>query len=364
MGTDDLTLATLATGILERWRQAAGVALVVVGVALLLSFVLPARYQSQSTFVVATDNGVKLPKGLADLAAQPGLSGLASQLNLGSGSDPSTSPAFYAQLLASRELLTRLVLSHFPNAPSAAPADSADLLEIYRIREKDHQRGIEIAIKQVKRDMKVTFDARTSLVSVAVNARRPEVSAAVANRAVELVSAFNREQRLSRERARRIFLDARVSEAAAELREAEVALRTFYEKNRQWQNSPALVIDERRVRRQVEMASDLYLSIRREFEAARIDEVNNTPVVTVVDEAVPPRKPLWPRYLLILVSAGVLGAGLGVLWASARVVASHWAGQHPADAAGLRSAALRARREMGNTFRRGRPAGRPPSPTA
>src|SRR5438552_9169537 len=185
METDELTLARLAAGILARWRDAVWVTVVVVGLALLLSFILAPRYQSQSTFVVATDNnGLKLPRGLAELAAQPGISGLASGLNLAAGSDPSTSPAFYGQLLISRELLTRLVLSRFPNTSSAEPADSADLLEIYRIREKDHQRGIEIAIKRAKRDMKVTFDARTNLVSVAVNARRPDVSAAVANRAV------------------------------------------------------------------------------------------------------------------------------------------------------------------------------------
>jgi uncharacterized protein involved in exopolysaccharide biosynthesis len=363
MNSDDLTLAALVAGIITRWRAALGVTIGVVALALLLSFVLPPRYQSQSTFVVATEAGVQLPKGLADLATQSGLSGLASQFGL-AGSDPSTSPAFYGQLLGSRELLTRLVSSRFPDPWAQAPGDSADLLVIYRIREKDHERAIEIAIKRVKRDMKVTFDARTSLVAISVNARGPEVSAAVANRAVELVSAFNSEQRLSRARARRVFLESRVSEAQAELRAAEAGLRNFYEQNRQWQNSPGLTLEERRVRRQVETASDLYLSIRRAFESARIDEVNDTPVITVVDRAVPPRKPLWPRHLLILLTAGVLGAGLGMLWAAARTVASHWAGQHPTDAAGLHDAAVQFRSEVGRALGRRRAgASRPSRPT-
>ena len=360
MTSDNLTLAALVAGILTRWRAVVWVAIGVGAVALLLSFVLPARYQSQATFVVTTDAGMQLPRGLADLATQPGLSGLASQFSLGAG-DPSTSPAFYAQLLASRELLTRLVLSRFPNPRSDAPDDSADLLAVYRIREKDHQRGIEIAIKRIKRDMKVTFDARTNLVSVIMNARRAPVSAAVANRAVELVSAFTSEQRLSRARARRIFLESRVAEAQAELRAAEAGLRNFYEQNRQWQNSPGLTLEERRVRRQVETASDLYLSIRREFEAARIDEVNDTPVITVVDRAVPPRKPLWPRRAVILLTAGVLGMGLGFLWAAALVLASHWARQHPDDAAGLRESGRRFLREFGRPTRRG--PGAPAAPS-
>lgn len=351
MDADRLTLTALVAGILTRWRDVVWVTAGVLVLAGLLTIILPPTYEGQATFVT-TETGIQLPKGLADLATQPGVSGLASQLGLGAGSDPSTSPAFYAQLLASRELLTRLVLSRFPNPRTGTPFDSANLVTIYRIREKDPRRGIELAIKRVKRDMKVGFDSRTDLVLISVDARWPQVSAAVANRAVELVSAFNSEQRVSRARARRQFLETRVADAQAELRAAEAAQRDFYEQNRLWQSSPGLIVEERRVRRQVETASDLYLAIRREYESARIDEVNDTPVITVVDRAVPPRKPLWPRYAAVVLTAGALGGGLGLLWAATRELASRWAGQHPSDAAVLRESARRFVREVRGTLRR------------
>ncbi len=360
MDSNRLTLTALVAGILARWRDVVWVAGGVEVLALVLSLILPPRYQSQTSFVT-TDTGIQLPKGLADLATQPGVSGLASQLGLGAGGDPSTSPAFYAQLLGSRELLTRLVLSRFPNPRADTPGDSADLLAIYRIRETDRQRGIEIAIKRVKRDMEIGFDVRTDFVALMVDSRWAQVSAAVANRAVELVSAFNSEQRLSRARARRIFLESRVTDAQTELHAAEDSLRDFYEQNRLWQSSPGLVVEERSVRRRAEMASDLYLSIRREYESARIDEVNTTPVITVVDRAVPPRKPLWPRYGAIILTAAILGVGLGLLWAAARELTSHWARQHPADAAVLREAVRRIVREVSETLRRRRARSTPAS---
>ena len=359
MDSDRLTLTALVTGILARWLQAVWVAGGVVALALLLSFILPPKYESQATFVT-TDAGSQLPKGLSDLATQPGLSGIASQFGLGTGSDPSTSPAFYAQLLGSRELLTRLVLSRFPNPRTEAPDTGANLLAIYRIREKDHERDIEIALKRLKRELKVGFDPRTNFVSITVGTRWAPVSAAVANRAVELVSAFNSEQRLSRARARRIFLESRVTDAQAELRAAEAALRDFYETNRLWQSSPGLIVEERRVRRQAETASDLYLSIRREFESARIDEVDTTPVITVVDRAVRARKPLWPRHAAIVLTAGILGLWFGLLWAAGRELVRHWARQHPADAADLRESIRRFRLEAAETLHRRR-ANAPPS---
>ena len=353
MDSDRLTLTALVAGILTRWREVVWVAVGVGALALLLSLILPPRYESQATFVT-TDAGIQLPKGLADLTTQPGVSGLASQFSLGVGGDPSTSPAFYAQLLGSRELQTRLVLSRFPNPRTEAPGNSADLLAVYRIREKDRERGVEIAIKRLKREMKVGFDARTNFVAITVNTRWAQVSAAVANRAVELVSAFNSEQRLSRARARRLFLESRVTDAQDELRAAEAALRNFYEQNRLWQSSPGLIVEERRVRRQVETASDLYLSIRREFESARIDEVNTTPVITVVDRAVPSRKPLWPRHAAMVLTAGILGGWLGLLWAAGRELVGHWARQHSTDASGLRESVRRFLREVGGTLRRRR----------
>lgn len=359
MDSDRLTLTALVPGVLSRWPQAVWAAGSVVALALLLSVILPPSYQSLATFVTG-DAGIQLPRGLADLATQPGVSGFASQLGLGAGSDPSASPAFYSQLLGSRELATRLVLSRLPNPRTKSPGDSADLLAIYGIPVKDRERAIEIAIRRVKREMRVGFDSRTNLVTVIVNGRWAELSAAVANRAVELVSAFNREQRLSRARARRLFLESRVADAQAELRAAEAGQRDFYEQNRLWQSSPGLIVEERRVRRQVETASDLYLAIRREYESARIDEVNTTPVITVVDRAVPPRKPLWPRRAAIVLTAGILGTGLGLLWAAARALASHWAGQHPADAAALRESVRRFAREVGGPLRRRR-AGVPPT---
>jgi len=353
MNSDGLTLTALVVGMLARWRAVVAVTVAVAVLALLLSFVMPPGYESQATFVTA-DTRIQLPQGLSDLATQPGISGLASQFGLGASSDPSTSPAFYTQLLGSRELLTSVVLSRFPNPRTEVPGDSADLLAIYRIRSKDRERGIEIAIKHLRREMKVGVEPRTSFVSVTMNTPWAPLSAAVANRAVDLVSAFNRAQRHSRAGARRVFLEGRVADAQNELRAAGAALRDFYERNRLWRSSPGLIVEEMSVRRQLETASDLYHAIRREYETARIDEVNTTPVITVVDSAVASHRPQWPQRVGIFLTAGLLGAWLGLLWAAGRELAGHWASRHPADAAALRESASRIARQVGGVLRQRR----------
>jgi len=348
MDNGQLRFPALLAGALSRWRTAVAVAFGTVLLAAALAVILPPSYRGTTSFVT-TDVGLRMGGGggaLSGLAAEPGISGIASQLGLGSTRDPSESPAFYEQLLNSRELLTRLLLSRFPDPRAGAAGDGVTLLSTLRIRDDDPQRALETAVKRLRRRMRVTVDLKTNLVVLTLDARWSQLAADAANRAVALVSEFNKEQRVSRARARRDFLETRVAAAQAELRAVEDSQKLFYERNRSWQNSPALIVEDRRLRRQVETASTLYLSLRQQYETARIDEVNNTPVITVVDAAVPPRRREWPRPLLMLVTAAVLGAGLGALTAASGELADHWAREHPEQAMLLRTTLARVLREV------------------
>jgi len=360
MTAERITFAALLAGTLARWRGAIVVATATVALALGLSLVLPPSYRATASFVT-TDAGLKMNLGgLGGLDAEPGLAGIASQFGLGSGRDPSESPAFYDQLLSSRELLTRVLLSRFADPRAPTVADSLTLLAILRIHDDDSQRALETAVKQLRRKMRVRVDLKTNLVVLTIDTRWSRLSADAANRAVALVSAFNKEQRLSRARARGDFLATRVAASQTELRAEEDSQRLFYERNRSWQNSPGLMVEERRLRRQVETANTLYLSLRQQYETARIDEVNTTPVITVVDQAVPPRRRQWPQRTLIVLTAAFLGVVLGVLWSAARELFTHWARHNPDDVAMLVRTATRVRQEVRGALRSParRPAGR------
>jgi uncharacterized protein involved in exopolysaccharide biosynthesis len=346
MDSGPLTFPALLAGTLARWRAAVAVAAGTVLLALALAVILPPSYRATASFVTTDSDIGAGGRGLADLAGSADLSGIASQFGLGGRRDASESPAFYAQLLVSRELLTRLLLSSFADPRGSVAGDSVRLLTLLRPRIADRQRALESAIKLLRRKMRVTVDLKTNFVVLNADARWSPLSADIANRAMALVSAFNKEQRVSRARARRDFLETRVAAALSELRATEDSQRLFYERNRSWENSPGLLVEERRVRRQVETANSLYLSLRQQYETARIDEVNNTPVITIVDQAVPPRRREWPRFGLLLGAAAVLGTGLGGLAAAARELLSHWARHNPEQAALLRAAFARASREI------------------
>src|SRR3989442_13981592 len=68
---------------------------------------------------------------------------------------------------------------------------------------------------------------------------------------------------------------------------------------------PAL--EETRLRRQVDVGQEVYLTLKRDYETARVEEVNDTPVITVVDLAVPPPRRSHPDLALLVPLAVVLG---------------------------------------------------------
>ena len=339
--TPPLTFARWVVGIVQRWRTVVGVAAAVVALFALAAVVLPPTYRAEASFVSNAGDGAKLPAGLSGMA---GLAGMASGAGLGAlGGDPAESPAFYTQLIQSRELLSRVLLGRYPDHRTDAPGDSARLVEILELKGGANvARRLERGVELMRKVVTFTADPRTNLVEIDVEMPDAQLSADVANRIVRHVSEFNREQRVSRARAKREFVESRYREAEVALRTAEARHRQFLVGNRILR-SPQLVAEEEQLQRTVDLAEDLFRTLRRELETARIDEINNAPIVTVVDSAVPPQRPRWPRPVPLAVLALVSGGLLGVLVAGTAALASNWAQRNPEDADAVRRSGRRRR---------------------
>ncbi|HEY1953714.1 MAG TPA: GNVR domain-containing protein [Gemmatimonadaceae bacterium] len=333
MTQQPLTFGVWLAGVISRWRLILWVVAGTVVLAAIAAVVLPPVYQARASFVTAGSSSSKMASALSGSGA--GLSGIASQLGVSPGGDPSESPGFYVRLIESDELKRRLLRSRFQDPRGSSPRDSATLLEILRPRSNNPQRRMELGIKTLSKSISTDFDLKTNLVLVTVDARWSELAAAIANRTIELVDAFNHEQRVSRARSKRVFVQSRLDSAKLELRDAEEQQRVFYDQNRQWRTSPQLVFEEGRLRRNVDVASDLFLTLQRQFETARLDEFNDAAEITVVDPAVPPWKAQWPRYWILLASSLFVGALLGLLTAGSATILDDWRGRNPATANAL-----------------------------
>ena len=343
--SDHLTFTRWLAGVLLRWRLVIGITLSTLLIGLLATFIVPPVYRSHASFVANSSSTAKL-QGAG--SSNTGLGGLISQLGGSVGGDPSESPNFYVELLASRELLTRLLQSRFPNPRTANPRDSATLVSILRIKRADARRQLEVGVKKMLDATHSGLDPKTNLVWFSVDAQWPDLSAQIANRMIDLVSSFNRETRVSRSKSKRTFLQMRHDSAQTALRATEERQRVFYEQNRGFISAPSLKYEEQRIRREVDLASDLYINLDRQLEVARIDEINDAALITVIDSAVVPRKAQWPRYGVLLFSGTLVGLLIGVLVAGSAAVLADWRERNPDSWGEFRAALRTTRAEFGS----------------
>ena len=80
----------------------------------------------------------------------------------------------------------------------------------------------------------------------------------------------------------------------------------------------------------------MYLTRRRENETARIQEVNDTPVITVLDVAVPPEQRSSPRRTLMVIMGLFVGAVVGIFIAFLRELTARMDRQGDSEYLGLR----------------------------
>jgi len=344
--TGHLTFSRWIAGILLRWKIVVGITAATILAALAAIILMPPVYRANASFIANPSGSAARGRIQGAIGSNPGIGGLLDQLGAGAGGDPSESPIFYLQLLQSRELLTRLVQSRFPNPRTDAPNDSATLVDILKIRKKDPQLRVELAVRRMVREIRPGFDIKTNFVWFSVDSHWPDLSAQIANRVIGLVSSFNRETRVSRAKSKRLFVQGRLDSARAELRSAEERQRFFYDENRGLITSPSLRFDEQRIRREVDLASALYLSLQGQLEVARLEEFNDASLITVIDSAVAPRKPRWPEYGAVLVTASAFGLLAGILIAGSAVVLADWRRKNPEAWADFESTATRVGSDM------------------
>ncbi|HWC73717.1 MAG TPA: Wzz/FepE/Etk N-terminal domain-containing protein [Gemmatimonadales bacterium] len=303
----ELPLVEIVNTLLRHWRVVVGVPLVAAVLTTAVVFMLRSTYTATASFVPEGRNQNRLPTGSGAL-----ISGLGINLAM----EPTQSPRFYADVVRSRELLERVLTSRYAyHETRGGAADSVTLLQLLGKEGRNLADSLAVAVEKLDDRISLRVDDQTSIIRVSVELEDPQLAADVANRIVEYVNDFNMKKRQSRARQSRKFTEERVAAADSELRQAELAVKTFYERNRGWQQSPELTFEEARLRRQVDIGQQVYGNLKRDFETARIEEVNDTPLITVIDRAIPAQKRSGPKRKLLIVLATALGAMIGVLWA-------------------------------------------------
>jgi len=275
----------------------------IVGLAfgIFVGLIRPKSYVARASFIAEQPKVTSIPSGLGALAAQFGLD---------IGSDAGRSPQFYRELITTTGLLRSLLDSLVPIS-----ADKSSTIRELLGGDSDTSRiSTDRVLRRLRERIQADADARTSVVAFKIRATTPTTAERMAMIVLGGIRHFNVTTRQLQARERREFLEGRVADAYQTLRTAEAALRDFYLRNRRFEESPTLVFEESRMKRVITLQQELYTSLSKELETARIQEVNDTPTITLVDPPFASSKPSGPSVAVLAVFFAALGLGGAVVW--------------------------------------------------
>lgn len=237
------------------------------------------------------------------------ISGLAAQFGFSvPGAEASASPAFYADLLKSEEIVRGVIETRY-RFSADGEAREGNLIELLGVDGANDAVKMELAAARVRTLVGVLRNRETGLIRLSYKAPWPELAQQVAQRFLDLLNEFNLERRQSQAAAERKFVEGRLAEVQGELRAAEGRLQAFLSANRDYRNSPRLAFEQERLNEDVVARRQVVTSLVQAFEQARIDQVRDTPVITVVEAPLVPAT-ADPRGLVRNAILGLLFGGM------------------------------------------------------
>jgi hypothetical protein len=286
-------------------RRTLGLVLGSAVAAFVVSSFLPRWYKSGATLVVDTGQQT-------NLGAATGVLGFAAQLGLGAGAGP-TNPMFYEAFLKSRSLQERVTTAQFPLGEHG---ELRTLEQYWSHKEHPTAKNHIGALRKLARHVETSANPRTQQVAFKVEGPSMRVAKLMADTMLAALNDLVVQVRRKRATAEREFLEGRFYSLADSLRVREEALRRFYEQNRNL-SSPQLQFEDRRLRREVERVQSVYAQLGTQLEQARIQEVRDTPALTVLDRPIEPVTKSAPARRLWALAAALLGGALALLLAMA-----------------------------------------------
>ena len=265
----------------------------------------PYEYKATASFMPQSSDAGK--SGLAALAGSFGIS-------VPTGNQ-AQSPQFYAELMSSRAVLAPISKDTFTVVElNGARHTVASLFELTGL---SAERQRELSVEILAGSMRSDVNKVTGTVKITVTTPWRSVSLFLVDALIKQVNAFNLQTRQFQATDERRFVEGRLVIASESLKAAEDRMEQFLEGNRRILDAPQLTFARDRLQRDVMLNQQVAASLAQSLEDARIREVRDTPVISVLEppmvQSTPESRGRLRRGIIGLLLGGLAGAILVVL---------------------------------------------------
>ena len=244
-----------------------------------------------------------------------GISGVAAQLGVNipltiGGSVPWDE--VYPEIIKS----SNLIISIFPERYLTKKYGKISLREILEKEHnllkypKDEQENR--AISEIRKMIKVSKERLSPIVTIKVEAFEASLAAGISKSLIEKSGKIQRELKTKRIKQKRLFIEERLVTVSTDLKRMEKELREFREYNRNLSSSPSLEMKVQEMGRDIDLQNSLYITLKTQYEKAKIDEVERDDMVQQIDGPSVPSILTSPRRGLSIILGLFFGIFLSI----------------------------------------------------
>ena len=250
--------------------------------------------------------------------------GLAAQFGINMPTGQSEPKWVYPEIIKSRTLARSMLKRKF-DTNEFGP--QKDLLQILTYGNDDPQVGLDtleiMAVDNFLAMIDISEDIKTAILTLSINASEPSFAAEMNQALIEELDTHQRKYNKAKTSDTKQFIEERIIDIEKELMAAEEDLKVFMDRNRRIENSPALRLQQQRLGREVTVLTGVFTTLKQQLETTKIEEVKESDYVIVLDSPEIPLQRSKPNKKRMVILAGILGIGLGVVLAFMREFASN-----------------------------------------
>ncbi len=241
---------------------------------------------------------------------------IAAQFGINVPTGQSEQKWVYPEILKSRTLARAVLKQKFDTNEFGLQKSLLQILTYGNGEAKLNLQRLEIVgVTNLLKMIEVSEDIKTGILTLSINALEPNLAAEINKVLIEELDAHQRKYNKAKTGDAKQFIKERIADVELELMAAEENLKVFMDRNRRIENSPALQLEQQRLAREVTVLTGVFTTLKQQLETTKIEEVKESDYVIILDAPEVPLQRSKPNKKFMVIFAGILGLGLGVLLA-------------------------------------------------
>ena len=228
-----------------------------------------------------------------------GLGGIAAQFGLNMPSSFSNGiqwDELYPDIINSENLMKILIHESFLTEKFQIKKPLIEILDSEKNYDyKDDEERSKMAIEDLQKMINVHKGRQSPVITIVVNANEKQLSKDLASAVIRESGIILLDLKTKKIKEKRVFIEERIKEVHLALENAEKVEEKFRQENKKIIQSPSLSLVLRRLSREVELQSSLYISLKGQLENAKIEEVQQASMLQLIDGPIKPLRLTSPK---------------------------------------------------------------------